>query len=58
MGKIPYRPAISEQDYLADSIQRTLGGRAFEARQLAISQLIGRLEQPTKPKGRRKAKKP
>jgi predicted transcriptional regulator len=42
-GKIVYSPLISEEEYLAESIERTLAGASPELRRLAIAQLIGRL---------------
>jgi predicted transcriptional regulator len=55
-GKIVYRPALTEDQYLAESIERTLEGATPEARRLAITQLIGRLDDTGRPK-RRKTKK-
>jgi len=43
-GKIQYRPAISESDYLTESIERTLAEASPDARQAAITALIGRLD--------------
>ena len=51
-GKITYRAVLSEDEYLMETIERTLEGASPEARHVAISQLIGRLEKP-----RRKGKK-
>jgi predicted transcriptional regulator len=58
-GKIAYSPLISEQEYLADSIERTLAGASPEARRQAIAQLLGRFEaeERAKSKKRRKGKK-
>jgi predicted transcriptional regulator len=42
-GKIVYSPLISEEEYLAESLERTLAGASPEARRLALAQLIGRL---------------
>jgi predicted transcriptional regulator len=53
-AKITYRAAVSEEDYLAESIERALEGASPEARQLAITQLIGRLEEGDKPGARRR----
>lgn len=36
-----YRPAISESDYVARSIERTLAGASSQARQTALAQLLG-----------------
>jgi predicted transcriptional regulator len=55
-GKIVYSPLISEEEYLAESIERTLAGASPEARRLAIAQLIGRIfddERAAARKGRR-----
>ena len=51
-GKITYSAVLSEDEYLMETIERTLEGASPEARHVAISQLIGRLEKP-----RRKGKK-
>lgn len=51
-AKITYTPVLTEDEYLAETIQRTLEGASPEARRLAISQLVGRLDKP-----RRKGKK-
>ena len=40
-GKIIYRPSISEEDYLVDSIERTLAGATPEARRQVIAHLLG-----------------
>jgi predicted transcriptional regulator len=53
-AKITYRAAISEEDYLAESIERTLEGASPEARQLAITQLMGRFKDANKTEGRRR----
>ena len=39
-----YRPRISEADYLAQSIARTLAGASSEARQAAMASLISDLD--------------
>ena len=39
-----YRPAISEVDYLAGTIQRTLAGASSQARQAAIASIIGAMD--------------
>ena len=39
-----YRPRVSESDYISGSIQRTLAGASNEARQVALAQLIGRMD--------------
>jgi predicted transcriptional regulator len=58
-GKIVYRPALSESDYLAESIERTLADASPDARRLAITQLIGRLDPDELPgRGKKKRKKP
>ena len=51
-GKITYSAVLSEDEYLMETIERTLEGASPEARHVASSQLIGRLEKP-----RRKGKK-
>jgi predicted transcriptional regulator len=56
-AKIVYRPTLSEEDYLADSLERTLEGATPEARQLAITQLIGRLVADAQPQARRRGSK-
>lgn len=48
-AKIVYRPAVSEEDYLAESIERTLDGATPEARRLAIARFIGRLGDEDRP---------
>jgi predicted transcriptional regulator len=40
-----YRPALSEADFLSKSIATTLAGASSGARQAALAQLIGGLEQ-------------
>lgn len=40
-----YRPALSESDYLSRSIATTLAGASSGARQAALAQLIGGLDQ-------------
>ena len=49
-GKIVYSALITEEEYLAESIERTLAGASPEARQLVIAQLAGRLKDADKPK--------
>lgn len=39
-----YRPAISEAEYLTRTIRRSLAGASSDARELALAQLIGGLE--------------
>lgn len=39
-----YRPAISESDYVARSIERTLAGASSQARQAALAQLLGGID--------------
>ncbi len=39
-----YRPAISESDYVARSIERTLAGASAQARQAALAQLLGGID--------------
>jgi BlaI family transcriptional regulator, penicillinase repressor len=56
-AKIVYRPLISEEDYLAGSIERTLAAATPEARRLAIARLIGRLDEGKSPAKRRRRKK-
>ena len=44
-GKVfVYRPAISEADYVARSIERTLAGASSQARQAALAQLLGGID--------------
>jgi predicted transcriptional regulator len=55
-GKIFYSAALSEEEYVTGSIERTLADASPEARRLALTQLIGRLgEDP--PARRRKGRK-
>lgn len=42
---IVYRPVISEAEYLSRSIHRTLASASSDARQEALAELIGGLEQ-------------
>lgn len=58
-GKIIYQPVISEEQYLADSIERTLAGATPEARRQVIVQLLGRFgeEAPAKSSKRDRRKK-
>jgi predicted transcriptional regulator len=53
-GKITYRPAISEEQYLTESIERALDGASPEARTIVISNLIGRLGEPAPPKRKKR----
>jgi predicted transcriptional regulator len=39
-----YRPLVSEAEYLSRSIAQTLAGASKSARQAALAQLIGRLD--------------
>ena len=39
-----YRPAVSESDYVARSIERTLAGASSQARQTALAQLLGGID--------------
>ena len=39
-----YRPAVSEADYVARSIERTLAGASSQARQAALAQLLGGID--------------
>lgn len=39
-----YRPKISESDYVASSIERTLAGASSQARQTALAQLLGGID--------------
>jgi len=41
---IEYRPRLSEAEYLSRSIARTLSGASTDARQAALAQLIGNLD--------------
>jgi predicted transcriptional regulator len=60
-GKIVYEPVVSEEQYLADTIERTLAGATPEARRQVIVQLLGRFgeDAPAKPskRGRKKKRK-
>jgi predicted transcriptional regulator len=40
-----YRPVISEADYLTRSIRQSLAGASTDARETALAQLIGGLEE-------------
>jgi predicted transcriptional regulator len=56
-GKIVYSPLITEGEYLAESLERTLAGASPEARRLAIAHLVGRQEADDKKRrGGRKRK--
>ena len=44
-AKIVYRPVISEEEYLAESIERTLDGATPQARRLALTRFIGRIDE-------------
>lgn len=39
-----YRPCLSESDYIARSIERTLAGASSQARQMALAQLVGGID--------------
>lgn len=39
-----YRPVVSEAEYLTRSIHRSLAGASSDAREIALAQLIGGLE--------------
>ncbi len=39
-----YRPRLSESDYVARSIERTLAGASSQARQMALAQLLGGID--------------
>jgi predicted transcriptional regulator len=56
-GKIVYNAALSEGDYVAESIERSLAAASPEARRLAITQLIGRLEDDDRPRRKKKKRK-
>ena len=58
-AKIVYRPLISEEQYLADSIERTLAGATPEARRQVIAHLLGRFDEeapPPRSRRRRRAR--
>jgi len=40
-----YRPAVSEGEYLTRSIRQTLAGASSDARETALAQLIGGLDE-------------
>jgi predicted transcriptional regulator len=42
---IEYRPTLSEADYLSRSISQTLSAASMDARQAALAQLLGRLDE-------------
>jgi predicted transcriptional regulator len=42
---IVYRPRLSEGQYLSRTIERTLSGASADARQVALAQLLGDLEE-------------
>jgi predicted transcriptional regulator len=42
---IVYRPRLSEAQYLSWTIRRTLSGASADARQVALAQLLGDLEE-------------
>jgi predicted transcriptional regulator len=44
-NQIVYRPKLSEAQYLSRTIQRTLSGASADARQVALAQLLGGLEE-------------
>ena len=56
-GKIVYSALITEEEYLAESIERTLAGASPEARRLVIAQLAGRLKDADKPRRGSKRRK-
>ncbi len=39
-----YCPTLSEDEYVSQSIERTLSGASTEARQLALAQLVGNID--------------
>jgi predicted transcriptional regulator len=39
-----YRPAVSESDYIARSIEQTLAGASSQARQAALARLVGGID--------------
>jgi predicted transcriptional regulator len=41
---IEYRPRLSEAEYLSRSISQTLAGASMDARQAALAQLVGNLD--------------
>ena len=41
-----YRPALSEAEYLTRSIRQALAGASTDARETALAQLVGALEEP------------
>ncbi len=41
-----YRPVVSEAEYLTRSIRQTLAGASTDARETALAQLIGAIEEP------------
>jgi predicted transcriptional regulator len=57
-GKIMYRATLSESDYLARSIERTLADASPDARRAALTQLVGRFEEAMKPKRSGKGRTP
>lgn len=42
---IVYRPSITEAEYLSRTIEHTLAGASSQARQAALAQLIGHLDE-------------
>lgn len=42
---IVYRPRLSEAEYLSRTIEHTLAGASSEARQVALAQLLGDLDE-------------
>jgi predicted transcriptional regulator len=56
-GKILYRPALTEEEYLTEAIARTLEEASPEARDVAVTNLIGRFEKRGRGKGRQHKKR-
>lgn len=53
-AKIVYRPLITEDEYLAESIERALDGASPEARDLALLRLVGRVDRGDSQKKRQR----
>ena len=53
---IRYAPRITEAEYLSRSIEQTLAGASHDARQTALAQLIGGLDQGELDELRRRAR--
>jgi predicted transcriptional regulator len=53
-AKIVYRPLISEDEYLTESIERALDGASPEARDLALLRFVGRVDQEDARRKRRR----